>query len=97
MLLIQLCLTELRGRVVNIPASYSGRPEFICGPGGRISPLRFLIVFLSISKIMPGEYLKIKSRPLPSKSFPVHHSCVTLSFDTVYKTIYVVLVTGKTS
>jgi hypothetical protein len=28
-------------------------------------------------------YLKIRSRPLPSKSFPINHLLITLSFDAI--------------
>jgi hypothetical protein len=41
------------------------------------------LVFLSSSKRIPGYYVKIKPRPLPSRSFSVHHPLITLSFDAV--------------
>jgi hypothetical protein len=38
---------ERRGRVVFIPASYSGGPGFKFWPGDRLSWLRFVVGFLS--------------------------------------------------
>jgi hypothetical protein len=62
-----MCI-ERRGRVVSTPASYSGVPGFTSRPGNRLSWLRPFVVFLSLSRRMPG-YLKIRPRPLPTKSF----------------------------
>jgi hypothetical protein len=43
----------------------------------------FFVVFLSPCRQMPGWYLKIRQRPLPSKSFRIHYSRITPSFDDV--------------
>jgi hypothetical protein len=69
--------TEHRGRVVNTPASYSVGSRIKSQPGDRLSWLRPFAVFLSPSRKMPGKYLKIRPWPLPSKSFPIHHSFIT--------------------
>jgi hypothetical protein len=39
--------------------------------------------FLSPAKRMPGLFLKITPRPLPSKPFPIYHPFITLSFDAI--------------
>jgi hypothetical protein len=49
--------------------------------------------FPQFPRRMSGSYLKIRTRPLPSKSFPIYQSLITLLFDT----IYLVLVTEKSS
>jgi hypothetical protein len=41
--------------------------------------------FSSLSKRILGWYLQIWPQPLPSKSFPIHHALVILSFDTIYQ------------
>jgi hypothetical protein len=41
--------------------------------------IEVFVVFISPSRRMPGEYLKISSRPLPTKSFPIHHHSLILS------------------
>jgi hypothetical protein len=72
--------TERRGGVGNTPTSYFVRPGF--------KSLQFWqechVVFLRYSWRMPEKYLKIRSRPLHSKSFPIHHSRITLSFDNIW-------------
>jgi hypothetical protein len=60
--------------VVNTPASYSGGPRFKSWPRDRLSWLRFLVVSPSPPGQMPRKYLNIRPWPLPSKSFPIHHS-----------------------
>jgi hypothetical protein len=71
-------------RVQEVPCS-------ILGPSDRLSCFRFLWFF----SVPPVEYwnssIKIKPRPLPTKSFSVHHSLITLSW-TLYS-----LVTEKAS
>jgi hypothetical protein len=47
-------LTKRRGRAVNTPTLYSGGPRFDSRPW--ISWFRFLVVFLSPSRLMPGYY-----------------------------------------
>jgi hypothetical protein len=74
--------TKRRGRVVNTPVSYSGGLGFKSWP--RRLWLMFFVVFLSISRRMLGQYLKIRPRPLPTKSFPIHHH----SFITLSQTLY---------
>jgi hypothetical protein len=66
--------------VVSSPASYSGGLVF------KSSPRRMAILIESFCGLlqspgrMPGQYLKISPRPLPTKSFPIqHHSLVTVS------------------
>jgi hypothetical protein len=51
--------TERRGRIISTPAAYSGGPRFKSRPGNRLSWLRFFVVFLSPSRQMPGQYLKL--------------------------------------
>jgi hypothetical protein len=60
--------------VINTPASYSGGPRFKCRPGNRLSWLRVLVVFLSLSRQIPGQYLKLgQDRFLPHHfQFIVH-------------------------
>jgi hypothetical protein len=60
-----------RGRVVNI--SYSGGLGFRYRPGDRLHWPRGFVVLLSTSRRIPEYYLKIRPRPLLSKSFPIHH------------------------
>jgi hypothetical protein len=72
--------TERHGWIVNTPA-YLWGPGFKSLSRDRLSWLRFFIISLSLSRQITGEYLKIKSQPLPSKSFASHRSLITLSFD----------------
>jgi hypothetical protein len=60
--------------VINTPASYSGGPRFKCRPGDRLSWLRVLVLFLSLSRQIPGQYLKLgQDRFLPHHfQFIVH-------------------------
>jgi hypothetical protein len=83
--------TERLCRVVNTPASYSGDHGFILRPGDRSSWSLF-VVFPSHSRRIPGQHLKIKTRQLPIKSFPIHHHSVVVLSPTVYS-----LVTEKAS
>jgi hypothetical protein len=62
LLICYMRVTELRSRVVNTSASYSGGAGFKSRFG-----LRFFFVFL----VPPGG--RIIQRPLPSISFPIHH------------------------
>jgi hypothetical protein len=39
--------------------------------------------FSWVSSVPPGKCFKIRPWPLPSKSIPIHHSLITLSFDAV--------------
>jgi hypothetical protein len=71
----------------NTPASYSGGPAFKSRPQIGYSDWRFSW----FSLVPPQEYQKIRPRPLPSKSFPIHHSLV-LSIRRC-----IVWVTGKVS
>jgi hypothetical protein len=48
----------------------------------RRSWLRCFVGFLSSSRQMP-EWHKIKPRPLPSTSFPIHHSPINISLDAI--------------
>jgi hypothetical protein len=61
-------------------------PSYLEGPGFKTQPQRPAILievfmgFLSPSRQMLGQYLKIRPRPLLTKTFPIyHHSSVTLS------------------
>jgi hypothetical protein len=67
-------------------------PGSILDPGDRLSWLRFLVAFLSPSSRMQGQYLKIRTRPLPTKSFPIHHHSFIILSSTLYS-----LVTEKLS
>lgn len=64
------------------PDLYSGGPDLKCRPGGRISCLRFSC-FVSHSRQISGEHLKIKPQPLPSTSFSIHYSLITPSFRSI--------------
>jgi hypothetical protein len=66
---IDINTTELRGRVVDTPASYSGGPEFKYWPGHRLSWLRFSWFFCPCRRIE----LNVRPWPLLSKSFPSFH------------------------
>jgi hypothetical protein len=81
-------LTKRGGRVVNSPASYSGGPAFKSRPQVWLSDLRFLVAFLSPSRLMPGYYLK-----LGHDRFVPNPFLFTLSFDP----IIIVCVTEKSS
>jgi hypothetical protein len=71
---------ERRVRVANTPASYLEGLGFKYRPGDLLFWWIFFVVFLTSSRRMPGYYLKIRPRPLPSTSFPIHHnSLITLS------------------
>jgi hypothetical protein len=45
------------------------------------------MVFLSSSRRMLGQYLKIRPPQLPSRSFPNHYSLITLSLDSTKSTL----------
>jgi hypothetical protein len=84
--------TERHGRVVSIPASYSGGRGFKSRPGDQLFWLRFLVVFLSPSRQMPGYYLKLgHDRFLPHPfQFIVHYHplirrCVVWDTESVVK------------
>jgi hypothetical protein len=73
--------------VVNTRASYSGGPGFWSWPRNQQLWLRFFVVFLSSSRRMLGQYLKIRTQPLPSKSSqwiihlsPYHSTLYSLSY-----------------
>jgi hypothetical protein len=55
--------------------------------GSNLSPKivypKFLAGFLSPFRQMTVQYLKISPRPLTSKSCPIYHPLVTLSFDAI--------------
>jgi hypothetical protein len=58
----------------------------ILGTGDRLL-IEFFVVFLSPSTWIAGYYLKIRPRPLPTKSFPIHcHSLIILS-STLYSLV----------
>jgi hypothetical protein len=42
------------------------------------------MVFLSPSWRIRGYHIKIRTRPLPFKSFPIHDSRITLLLDAIY-------------
>jgi hypothetical protein len=74
-------MTEHRDLLVNIPASYSEVR------GSNLSPEtgypEFFVVFISPSRWMLGYCLKIRLLLLPSKSFPIDLSLITLSFEAI--------------
>jgi hypothetical protein len=76
-------VTELLGPVVNTSASYSGGSSLKNRPVDLLSWLKFFVVFLSPSRQMPEGHLKIRLRPLPSKSFSIPHSLISFSFDSI--------------
>jgi hypothetical protein len=78
-----LIVTDRRDWVVNNPGSYSRDPGFKSRSWDPLPWLSYCVVFLSHSRRMPGFYLKIRPRLLPSKSFSIHHSLITLSFDAI--------------
>jgi hypothetical protein len=51
--------SERHGRMVRIPASYSGGPGFKSRPGDRLSWVRTFVVLRRPSRQIPGEYLKL--------------------------------------
>lgn len=59
---------------------FPGGTGFKSGPESAILTGDF-VCFLSPSCRMSGLYLKIKSRPLSSLSFPIHYSLISISFD----------------
>jgi hypothetical protein len=53
-------------------------PDSVLGPGDRLSSLRFSMVFLIPSRRIPDSTFKIRTRLLPTKSFPIRqHSPIT--------------------
>jgi hypothetical protein len=46
--------TERQGRVVNTSASYLGGLGFNSGLGDKLSLLKYVVVFLSPSRLIPG-------------------------------------------
>jgi hypothetical protein len=81
-----------RGRVVSSLASYSGGPGFKSRPGGRLPWLRVFMVFLSPSRQMLGQYLKLgHDRFLPHPfQFIVHYlplirRCIVWDTESVVK------------
>jgi hypothetical protein len=72
---------EPRGRVANIPDSHSGGPGFKTRrPVILTEGFRGFTQFLHENA---GIDIKIRPRPLPSISFLIHRSLITLSFDTI--------------
>jgi hypothetical protein len=65
------------------PASFLGGPGFKYRPETGFHDWDFFVVFLSPFRRIMGWYLKIRSWPLPFKSFTVHNSLTTLSFDAI--------------
>jgi hypothetical protein len=49
---------EFRGRVVGIPASYSGGPGLNSRSGDRVSWLMIFVVFISLARPIPGLYFR---------------------------------------
>jgi hypothetical protein len=70
--------TEHRSQVVNTSVSCSGGPGFKYRPGDRLSWQRCFAVFLFL-QANSGRNLKIRTRSLPVKSFPIYHSLITYS------------------
>jgi hypothetical protein len=60
-------------RLSNTPDSYSGGTGFKSRPRWPAILTEVFVVFLSPSRRMLGQYLKIRPRPLPTRSFPNHH------------------------
>jgi hypothetical protein len=65
--------TKRRGRCLTLLLCIREVLGSILGHGDGLSGLSFLVVFLSPSRLMPGYCLKIRPRPLPIRSFPIHH------------------------
>jgi hypothetical protein len=63
---LKIADTKIRGWVVNTSVSYCGSPVLTFCPGA-------FLVFLTFSTLMPGQCLKSRWRPLPSKSFSIRH------------------------
>jgi hypothetical protein len=76
-------VTERRGRVVNTYLSYSGGPGFKSRLGDPLAGFTFFVVFPQFLQANAGMVPKIRQRPLPSKSFPIHHSLITPLFDAI--------------
>jgi hypothetical protein len=78
--------------VVNTPASYWGGPRWKPWLGEQLSWLKYFVVFLSSFRWMLGQYLKIRSWPLPSKN--TYHFIFHLS---PFMLHYIVCVSEKAS
>jgi hypothetical protein len=74
---------ERSGRVINAPGSFWEVPGWNYGPETGYCNWDFFVAFLSHSMRIPEKYLKIRPQPLPSESFPIHYSLITLSFDAI--------------
>jgi hypothetical protein len=72
-------ITERRGRVVNTPNSYFGGPGFDSRPRWPAILIEVFVIFLSPSRRMLGQYLKIRPRQLSTKSFPIRRHSLILS------------------
>jgi hypothetical protein len=57
------------------------------GPGYRLTWLRVFVVFLIPSRRIAGWYLKIITRSLPTKSFPIHHHPLMTLPSTPYRLV----------
>jgi hypothetical protein len=72
-------LAERRVRVVNTNTSYSGGPGFDCRPRRPAILIEVLRGFPLSLRANAGIVPKIRSRPLPTKSFPTHNYSIILS------------------
>jgi hypothetical protein len=64
------------GRQINTPASYSEGPRLKSRRSGRLSWLKFFVVFISPSKEIPLQYLKLgHDRFLPYSLF-INHAII---------------------
>jgi hypothetical protein len=72
-------LTECRGRLVSIPILYSVGTGFNSRSRHRLSRLKFVVLFLSSSKKMLGQYLKLdhdRFRPYPFQFIILYHPVI---------------------
>jgi hypothetical protein len=98
---IKLSNTERHSWVVNTPASYSGAPGFKSRSSDRLSWRRCFVGFLSLSRQMPGWYLKFDHYRLLANHFqfithPYHISIQQELYGNDFKArLYIVWVTEK--
>jgi hypothetical protein len=75
--------TERHGRALNTTASYSGGRGFKYRPNRQAILTAVFHGFTQSLKVSVEKVPSIRPRPLPSTSYPIHHSPINLSFDTI--------------
>jgi hypothetical protein len=77
-------LTDRCGRVVNTALRIPEAPSSNLGSETGYSDRDFSSFSQPVQANARIAYLKMRPRPLPFKSFPIHHSRITLSFDSSF-------------